>query len=175
MNSEPVEKILEQLASGYALPPLSVIALKLLELASDENTPSEEIVKLIGKDPALTVRLLSLANSAALGNGRPAATLANAVMKLGYNQIKLMVLSISLRGAFPMGRVAEFDYELFWRVSLYRALVARSLAQLSGIACPEEAFLGGLTMELSVQAWTTTGKTPIPKTLLVFMPRDLEK
>jgi hypothetical protein len=71
-------------------------------------------------------------------------------MRLGYNQIRLMALSISLRDAFPMGKVDRFDYELFWRVSLYRGLIAKSLACRSKATNPEEAFLGGMTMEIGL-------------------------
>ena len=147
---ETEQKIIRQLESGYALPPLSALAVKLLELASDEDASVEQMVMLIEKDPSLTVRLLNLANSSAFGAGRPAATLSHAVMRLGVNQIKLMALSISLRGAFPMGRVERFDYEMFWRVSLYRGLIAKALARRSGAANPEEAFLSAMTLEIGL-------------------------
>jgi HD-like signal output (HDOD) protein len=158
VNSEQIKRtgneasgtVSRRFEDGYALPPLSVIALKLLELASDENASNDQIVKLIESDPSLAVRLLNLANSALLGGGRPAASLSHAVMRLGSNQIKLMALSISLRGSFPMGTVDQFDFEQFWRVSVYRGLIAKSLAQRSKAANPEEAFLGGLTLEIGL-------------------------
>ncbi len=143
-------RLLQMLESGYAIPPLSVIALRLLEVASSENASNEQIVGLIEQDPSLTVRLLNLSNSAFFGKGTPIATLPRAVMVLGHNQIKLMALSVSLHDAFPMGKVEQFDYELFWRVSLYRGLIAKSLADQSKAAHPEEAFLGGLTMEIGL-------------------------
>jgi HD-like signal output (HDOD) protein len=151
MSIEDTEqKIIRQLESGYALPPLSALAVKLLELASDEDASIEQMVMLVEKDPSLTVRLLNLANSSSFGTGRPAATLSAAVMRLGFNQIKLMALSISLRGAFPMGRVEQFDYEMFWRVSLYRALIAKGLARRSGAVHPEEAFLSAMILEIGL-------------------------
>jgi HD-like signal output (HDOD) protein len=143
-------QIFKVLESGYTLPPLSVIAIKLLEAASNEDTSDAELVRIIQQDPSLTVRLLNLSNSAFFGTGSPAATLSRAVMRLGHNQIKLMALSISLRDAFPMGKVGQLDYELFWRISLYRGLIAKSLAQKSKAANPEEAFLCGLTMEIGL-------------------------
>jgi HD-like signal output (HDOD) protein len=147
INGAQVFRIFE---SGYVLPPLSVIALKLLEVASKEDASDEEIVRIIQQDPSLTVRLLNLSNSVFFGTGSPIATLSRAVMRLGHNQIKLMALSISLRDAFPMGKVDQFDYELFWRVSLYRGLIAKSLAYKSKAANPEEAFLCGMTMEIGL-------------------------
>ncbi|MEM5787347.1 MAG: HDOD domain-containing protein [Syntrophobacteraceae bacterium] len=147
---ENEETIMRKLQSGYSLPSLSAIAVKLLEVASDEDASVREIVMLIEKDPALTVRLLNLANSPSFGTGRPSATLSNAVMKLGSNQIKIMALSISLRGGFPLGKVEQFDYETFWRVSLYRALIAKALARRSGVIHPEEAFLAAMTLEIGL-------------------------
>ena len=150
MDRIDADHVFRMLESGYALPPLSVIALKLLEVASNEDASSEQIVTIIEQDPSLTVRLINLSNSVFFGTASPAATLSRAVMKLGHNQIKLMALSISLRDAFPMGKVDQLDYELFWRVSLYRGLIAKSLAQQSKAANPEEAFLCGLTMEIGL-------------------------
>jgi len=150
MDRISASQIFRMLESGYALPPLSVIALRLLEVASDEDASNDQIVRTIEQDPSLTVRLLNLSNSALFGTGSPTATLSRAVMKLGHNQVRLMALSISLRDAFPMGKVEQFDYELFWRVSLYRGLIAQSLAQRSEAANREEAFLCGLTMEIGL-------------------------
>ncbi len=150
MNRIDSGQLLRMLESGYAIPPLSVVALDLLEMASKEDASSEEIVKLIEQDPSLTVRVLNLSNSALFSAGGPISTLSRAVMRLGYNQIRLMALSISLRDAFPMGKVEQFDYEQFWRVSLYRGLMAKSLASRSKAVHPEEAFLAGLTMEIGL-------------------------
>ena len=150
MREAAAEKILKQLESGYRLPPLSAVALRLLELASDENATNDQLVRLIEKDPSLIVRVLALANSSFWSGDAPVATLSRAVLKLGCEQVRLMALSISLRGAFPFGKVEQFDYELFWRVSLYRALIAKGLAQRSRAANPEEAFLCGLTMEIGM-------------------------
>jgi HD-like signal output (HDOD) protein len=150
MSKIDSRQLFRMLESGYAIPPLSVVALDLLEAASKEDASNEQIVSLIEHDPSLTVRLLNLSNSAVFGTGDPISTLSRAVMRLGHNQIKLMALSISLRDAFPMGKVEQFDYEQFWRISLYRGLIAKSLAWRSKAANPEEAFLAGLTMEIGL-------------------------
>ena len=107
-------------------------------------------MELIEQDPSLAVRLLNLSNSVFFRHGRFRHQLSRAVIMLGYNQIKLMALSLSLRDAFPVGKVERFDYERFWRISLYRGLIAKSLAGQSKAANPEEAFLGGLTMAIGL-------------------------
>ena len=64
MKNSQISKLLKQLESGYSLPALSPVAMKLVELASDEKSSSMDLVSLIDKDPPLAVRLLKLANSA---------------------------------------------------------------------------------------------------------------
>ena len=58
MDRIDADKVIRMLESGYALPPLSVIALKLLEVASNEDASNDQIVTIIEQDPSLTVRLL---------------------------------------------------------------------------------------------------------------------
>lgn len=150
MEKETASRVLKLLESGYSLPPLSVIAMKLVELAADENSSLEDMVRLVERDPSLTVRVLKLANTAFFSSGRRITTLSQAALRLGSNNLKMTALSVSLRSAFPLGKVGQLDYEQFWRVSLYRGLIARALAQRTRTCDPEEAFVAGLTMEVGL-------------------------
>jgi hypothetical protein len=49
-----------------------------------------------------------------------------------------------------MGIVGPMNYEKYWRSSLYRALLAKSLAQYLKICNPEEAFVAGLILEIGL-------------------------
>ena len=150
MKEEPRNSILEKLAEGYGLPALSPVALKLVELASDESSSASELVEVIEKDPALAVRLLRLANSAFFGPSSKITSLSQAVVRIGFDRLRIMALSISLRDTFPLGKVGPLDYEKFWKVSLYRAIISRSLAQYSKPVDPEEAFIAGLLTEIGL-------------------------
>ena len=138
--------LLKRLESGYSLPALSVVAIRLVELASDEQCSVNDLVSLVEKDPSLAIRLLKIANSAFFKTAEPATTLRQAVVRIGFQQLRIMALSLSLRDTFPMGTVGGFDYERFWRASLYRALMAKSLAEQIRTCNPEEAFVAGLTL-----------------------------
>jgi signal transduction histidine kinase len=61
-----------------------------------------------------------------------------------------MALSLSLRDTFPLGRVGPLDYEEFWKISLYQALIAKSLADRLKTCKPDEAFIGGLILEIGL-------------------------
>lgn len=150
MKNESTSNLLKSLESGYSLPPLSVVALKLVELASDDTCSVNDLADLIKKDPSLAVRLLKLANSAFFQSPQPIATLKQAVVKIGLQRLRIMALSLSLRDSFPMGRVGPLDYEKFWRTSLYRALLAKSLAERLKTCNPEEAFVAGLILDIGL-------------------------
>ena len=148
MSEASAADLLKNLEQGYALPALSVVALKLVELASDDTCSVNDLAALIEKDPALTVRLLKLANSALFQSGKPVSTLKQAIIKVGFHRLRIMALSLSLRETFPMGKKGPLDYEKFWRTSIYRALLSKSLAQNLGTCDPEEAFVAGLILEI---------------------------
>jgi HD-like signal output (HDOD) protein len=145
-----VNELLKRIESGYTLPGLSPVALKLIELASDENSSVDDLVMLIEKDPPLALRLLKLANSAFFTSLHPSTTLRQAVIKIGFERVRIMALSISLRDTFPMGKIGPLDYEKFWRTSLYRAIIAKSIAEHLKKVNPEEAFISALLMEIGL-------------------------
>ncbi len=145
-GDEKVRELLTKLETGYSLPALSVVAVRLVELASDDACSVQDLVNLIEKDPSLAIRLMKLANSVFFKASLPVTTLQQAVMRIGFHQLRIMALSLSLRDTFPMGKVGPVDYERFWRTSLYRALVAKTLAQHLRNCNPEEAFVAGLTL-----------------------------
>jgi HD-like signal output (HDOD) protein len=149
MNTAENE-IIRKISSGYSLPPLSSIALKFIDIASDEKASLYDMSMLIKEDPALTVRLLKLANSPFYRIPTPVSTIEAAVMRIGCNHIRLMALSISIRDTFPFGRHEQMDFEQYWKASLYQALLARVIAQSLHNCNPDEAFVAGLLSEIGI-------------------------
>ncbi|HWR90508.1 MAG TPA: HDOD domain-containing protein [Dissulfurispiraceae bacterium] len=150
MTQIPAEEVLRKLEAGYFLPSLSAVALRLVELASNDTATVRDLATLIEADPSLTVRLLRLANSSMFRRGEPVTSIEQALFRVGFHRLRIMALSISLRDTFPMGRHGLMDYEQFWRHSLYRATIARSLAHFLRNCNPEEAFVAGLTQEIGL-------------------------
>ncbi len=150
MEKKTLVDLLKQIESGYSLPSLSPVAMRLVEIALDESCSAEDLATLIERDPSLTVRVLKIANSAFFQTRQPTTSLKQAVVKLGYQRLRIMALSLSLRDTFPMGKIGAFDYKQFWHTTLYRALIAKSLASHLKDCYPEEAFVAGLIMEIGL-------------------------
>ena len=144
------EKIISGLESGKLLPSLSPLTIRLIELATDDNSSLKDIAALIEKDPSLTIRILRLANSVFFRYGNPTKTVRQAVIRIGVRHTRLMALSLLLKDTFPMKKVGAADYRRFWRLSLYQGLIAQSLAQRLEIGDAEEAFTAGLTLEIGL-------------------------
>lgn len=150
VNHGDPSELLRAISRGYGLPTLSVVAVRMMEAASDDRCTAEDLARLIELDPSLAVRVLNLANSALLSTAKKASTLNEAVTRVGFHRLRLLALSLSLRDTFPMGRVGPLDYEEFWKAAIYRSLFAKALAERSGLCDPDTAFLAGLTLEIGL-------------------------
>ena len=150
MEKKASSDLLRQIKSGYSLPSLSPVAMQLVEMALDETCSAGELTALIESDPSLAVRVLRLANSAFFITRQPTTSLKQAVVKVGFQRLRIMALSLSLRDTFPMAKIGALDYEKFWRTTLYRALIAKSFATHLKNCYPEEAFVAGLIMEIGL-------------------------
>ncbi len=153
MNTSERIRILQKITDGDCIPSPAPVIIRLIELASDDAVSMKQVVSVIEKDPGLTTRVLKLANSPFYARKRDITSISQAVFLIGFNRLRIMALSLSLRDSFPVGKVRGMDYELFWRSSLYRALIAQGLARLTprdkGVS-EEELFSAGLILEIGM-------------------------
>lgn len=77
------------------LPPAPRVLLELLQLLRVPDMDADKIVSLIKYDPALTASVLQLANSAYFGSARPAEELGEAITRLGFQQVYILVAAVS--------------------------------------------------------------------------------
>ena len=137
------------LFKSVALPVMPEVGLALIETLDNENTPVARIGALISRDPALTAKLLALANSAAFGLPRKVSTLDNALSLVGLSRLRALALSACLHNAFsvPDG----IDGATFWRYSMACAGYAQWLCGglPEGLKVDrQEAWLTGLMLRL---------------------------
>lgn len=134
----------DELKAMGDLPSPSGVALEIMRLTQREDTSIQDLAKAIQTDPALSGRLLKLANSAYLGVRRPVVAIEDAIRLLGMQAIRHFALGISVLSNCSHGRCEGFDYRSFWSHSLATALAAQALAHLDRAVAPEESFTCGL-------------------------------
>ena len=78
------------------VPSLPEAAMRLMSLCRDGQAGAAEVVRVVELDPALTARILKVANSAAFGQQRRIGTLSRAAVVLGNEALKVVALGFYL-------------------------------------------------------------------------------
>ncbi len=127
------------------LPPMPAVATKVLELLQSPETNFAQLGAAISADPAVSARLLKVANSAFFSLKRQVKTLDHAIAIVGERTLRSLVLAASLEG---MNKSYGLLEKLLWEDSIGCAVGCRLLARRFSSADPEEAFLAGLFRHL---------------------------
>jgi diguanylate cyclase (GGDEF)-like protein len=121
----PVEKLLKD---DVRLPSPPAIAVRILDLVKRDNFTFHALGELIQADPALTSRILRLANSGCYGIPQKVSNYETAVAILGGNALKNIALSFIIAQAFQGKRGDRFDFSRLWRRSVTSAVAGQLLA-----------------------------------------------
>jgi HD-like signal output (HDOD) protein len=123
------------------LPPSPLVATKLLELLSDPDTETHDLVTTLSLDPAVSARVLKMANSVIYDQQRQVTTVERAIIIVGQNTLRNMSLDSSLRNAKRTYGLLE---RRLWENSIGCAVGCRMIARIAGSYDAEEAYLAGL-------------------------------
>jgi len=124
------------------------VGARVNELVNDPSVNMAEIGKAISLDPALTARLLRMANSSAYGLTAKVDSVARAAAVLGTKRLRDMVLATSTVSAFEGIPNTLVTMESFWRHSLFCAVAARVIADSFNRRDGDTLFLAGLLHDI---------------------------
>ena len=141
----PPPQILADFFDGVQLPTLPDVARSLIETLHDEDIPFEKVRNAIAKDPALTAKLIRLANSARFGLPRQVASLDDAITMVGLNQVRTLAMAACMTGSFAAAR--GVDSKGFWKESMAIAGYAQWLARTLGTDV-QQSWLAGFMVRL---------------------------
>lgn len=144
------EEMLAKIKGCTSLPTLPAIAMQVLELTQKEEVDLSEIAKTITKDPALAGKILKTVNSSFYGRSHAVATVSHALVILGLQAVKTLVLGFSLVTSLSKDRNKGFDHMHYWRRSIYAATAARVIGARINCVQQEEAFLSTLLADVGV-------------------------
>lgn len=132
------------------LPPLPLVASRLLQALGDTESAVNDLSRLISMDPGIATKVLRLVNSSYYGFPRQVTTISHAVVILGFNTVRNLALAIAAFDNLPLGRNAPIDSDAFWEHSIGVAVCAQVLAQRKKlpVKVAEEAFLAGLLHDI---------------------------
>lgn len=123
------------------LPSMPLVAAQMMDLINSPETSASQLANVVSKDPAVSARVLKIANSSFYSMSRQVTTLSTAIVILGERTLKSLVLAASMRGMHQsFGKVEQ----MLWEDSMVCALGSRFLARKLLLTDPEEAFMAGL-------------------------------
>jgi len=146
MKSKKIDRIINSIGELSTLP---TIYMKLSHLLSVPNASIKMISNIISEDPAIAAMVLKIVNSAAYGFYNKIGDLQHAVVILGLNEIKNLVLATSIYKVVKEFKASSaFDMQEFWKHSIGCAILARVLAETAYLKNPENVFTGGLLHDI---------------------------
>ncbi len=147
------QSTLDRIIASPRLPSLPSVAVEVLEFTRDDNVDLREAARVIQNDQALATKVLRTVNSSYYGLSRPCSTIQQALVYLGANTVRTLVLGFALVDTMADPSDSnQFDYMDYWRRDLYTAVAARELAAIHQKCDPDEAFLGGLMQDIGMVA-----------------------
>lgn len=140
-----LEAIQEKIKKIGSLPTLPDVAVDVMKMAANESITMAEVADRIDGDPAVSSKLLRVANSSLYGLPRAITTTEGAILVLGLKQVQNVILSVSVFSAFPQTKgKPSFDREKFWQHCSGVGLLARLLGNRLTLVTNGEEFSGGV-------------------------------
>src|SRR5215217_5290430 len=115
------DQLLSRIRQCPTLPSLPTIAMDVLDLAQREEVDIAEIALIISKDPALASKILRTVNSSFYGRSQSISQVSQALVILGLQSVKTLVLGFSLVGNLQKDKAKGFKHLDYWKRSIYAA------------------------------------------------------
>lgn len=161
MSTPDLNRIIGQIED---LPTLPRTVLKITELVNNPKSSAKDLARIITDDQVLTARLLKLVNSSFYGFPQRISTVTGAIVLLGFDAIRNLLLTTSVFDMFSNNKkLSKFNQEKFWDHSLGCAVGAKVIGNVLRHDKIEELFVGGLLHDI--------GKI----VEMMFMPKQFSK
>jgi len=129
------------------LPTLPVIAHEIMSLNDDSSLSTNKLNSIVERDPAIAAKILSFANSAFFGFRYETTDLNNAIMRIGFNNVKSIAMGISVLSFLDDSKKIS-DYRRLFNHSIAVGLAARFIAVNIKSGIEEDILIQGLLHDL---------------------------
>ena len=154
--SKLAEKVQQDLVAAIdnddlVLPTLPEVALQIRKAAEDPEISVSALGKVIGRDTALSARLIKVVNSPLLRATQEVTDLHTAITRLGVNYSSNLAIGLVMEQIFnARSEVVEQKMREVWHKSLEIAGVSYALCRRYTQLKPDQAALGGLVHQIGV-------------------------
>ena len=143
-----VQALASELSKGKVdLPSFPDIALRVRKVLADEQVSQEQVVRVVGSEPALAARLMQIANSAAINfTGKPITELRTAINRMGHNMVRSAAIAFAMSQLKKVDALKGLEQPLdsLWKASAAVAAMSHAVAKRYSKVNPDTAMLAGL-------------------------------
>lgn len=143
------DEIWQLLDNKVNLPSPPAIAVQILTTVQKEDFSLDDLEKIISADPALTSKMLRLANSSFYGLPNKVCNISRALAVLGTNVIKNIALSFVIAADLRNEEDSYFNFDYFWRRSVTTAVAAELVFEAIGEK-DEDIFVTALLQDIGI-------------------------
>jgi HD-like signal output (HDOD) protein len=144
---EFVRELAAELITGVDLPSFPEVAIRVQKVLSEDDADAARVVRVLGAEPMLASRVLSMANSAALNPaGKAVSDLRAAVTRLGFDSLRSAAIGFAMaqiRRAKQFKGIERHLHSL-WQQSVLVAALSFVVARRTGKVNADTAMLTGL-------------------------------
>ena len=133
------------------LPTLPEAALQIREVAQDEESSVPDLTNVIGRDAAISARIIKVCNSPLLRAPQPVENLQMAINRLGMSYSADLAVGLAMQHMFQAtSDLIDTRMREVWALSTEIAGICHMLAQSFTRISPAQAMLAGLTHRIGV-------------------------
>jgi HD-like signal output (HDOD) protein/CheY-like chemotaxis protein len=180
-DADPVRRLADALRNGsWELPALSPVAARVQDLFQRPTCAVDDVISVIGGDPAIAGDVLRVANTSYYGGTRAISNLRAACLRLGNRQVLAVAHQVLLRRQYSIeGEPFRSMAEALWRSTVIVAHGAREIARRVGLEDVEDLYVAALLhnvgklliMQLVSQLYEVRGQDP---SLIAGLPKEIE-
>jgi len=145
----PKATIKDLLTDTIRLPSPPAIAVRILQAVKKDDFSFGELAAIIQSDPALTARILKVANSAFYSLPSKVNSIEKGLAVLGVNALKNIALSFVISSNMKEKGDGSFDFDFFWRRSITAGVAASLVASLVNHK-DDDTFISALLQDIGI-------------------------
>lgn len=130
------------------LPTLPVVVDRIISVASDEKTTTEELAQVISYDQGMTNKLLKLANSIYYAQKTKVETIKRAITVIGFDEIIGIALGMGILSSFTDKSGLSLNMKALWIHGIGVATVSKDLAKRTNPGIANKIFIPGLLHDM---------------------------
>ena len=172
------EKVVHLIRKLSALPALPETVHQVRQAMDHPNTSTGDVAKILGRDPSLAAKVISLANSSAYSFMHHVDTIERATALLGLREVYGVVIGSAVIDYFKEG--VHFNYKAFWRRSLACATACKFIAKAKRPEGMESLFAAGLLYDIGRAVFAEIAPRPyaevdqsLPEERIIEMENEL--